>query len=234
MSNRVIFRNESGLDLSKKSIWLLGILTSISLVGYGLIYIIGMPAVSPDGFVPKTIGSQPHSSLAFGFLQPILILVYAFAFLPVIIFFTIKKYKSNPFALVMTCSLITVSLLLEIINNLPLVAFGLFGGRSAGLSPEIQLFLAQKETLRYLSYDVAGFTLLYFAFFIYAIVFFKTHRILSNAIIGSILLFVANVPCLWFAPKLAVILMAISVFVFALIPIFLAKMCVEEFQFISK
>jgi hypothetical protein len=124
--------------------------------------------------------------------------------------------------------MITVSLILEMINNLPLFALGLFNGKLAGISPEMQLFLAQRETIKYLSYDVAGFTLLYFAFFIYAIVFSKSNRILSYAIIGSILLFVANVPCLWFAPQMAIILMAISVFVFVLIPIYLVKMTLEE------
>lgn len=216
------------------SFLLLGILTSISLVGYGLLYIIEMPAVSPDGFVLNTLKVELHSSLGFGFLQPIFILVYAFAFLPIIIMFTIRKYSFNPFALVLTCCLITVSLILEMVNNLPLVASGLFYSKSAGISPEIQLFLVQRETIKYLSFDVAGFTLLYFAFFIYAIVFFKSHRILSYVIIGSILLFVANVPCLWFAPQMAVILMAISVFVFALIPIYLVKMTLEEVQSNSK
>lgn len=218
----------------RKSFLLLAILTSVSLVGYGLLYIIGMPAVSPDGFVPKTLGKETHNSFEFGFMQPIFILIYAFAFLPVIILFTIKKYKSNPYALVIACCMITVSLILEIINNLPLVAIGLYNGKLAGVSPEIQLYLAQRETIKYLSLDVTGFTLLYFSFFIYAIVFFKSYRILSYSIIGSILLFIANVPFLWFAPKMAVILMAISVFVFALIPIYLAKMSIEEVQSGSK
>jgi hypothetical protein len=184
--------------------------------------------------VPKTPGNETHNSFGFGFMQPIFILVCAFAFLPVVILFTIKKYKSNPYALVIACCMITVSLILEIINNLPLVAIGLYNGKLADLSPEIHLYLAQRETIKYLSFDVAGFTLLYFAFFIYAIVFFKSHRILSYSIIGSILLFIANVPFLWFAPKMAVILMAISVFVFALIPIYLAKMTIKEVQSDSK
>lgn len=212
----------------RKSYLLLGILTSVSLVGYGLLYIIGMPAVSPDEFVPKTLGTETHSSFGFGFLQPIFILVYAFTFLPVILLFSIKKYKSNSYALVIACCMITVSLILEIINNLPLVALGLYNGKLAGVSTEIHLYLAQRETIRYLSLDVAGFTLLYFGFFIYAIVFFKSYRILSYSAISSILLFIANVPFLWFAPKMAVILMAISVFVFALIPIYLAKMTIEK------
>jgi len=51
--------------------------------------------------------------------------------------------------------------------------------------------------------------------------------LLSYTMIGSIVLFIANVPCLWFAPNVAVILMAMSIFAFAPVPIFLARMAIE-------
>jgi cell division protein FtsW (lipid II flippase) len=50
---------------------------------------------------------------------------------------------------------------------------------------------------------------------------------LSYTIIASIVLFIANVPCLWFAPNAAVILMALSIFTLAPVPVFLARMAVE-------
>ena len=58
---------------------------------------------------------------------------------------------------------------MEIINNLPLFTSGLFPYQLTSVSPDIQLYLRQVETIKYLAFDVVGFTLAYLAFFIYAI-----------------------------------------------------------------
>jgi len=211
----------------KKSILVLGIISSIGILGYGLSYIIKMPAVSPDGFVPKTLGNNSSSTFGFGNLLALFILMYAFAFVPVNIMFTIKKYRTNPYALIIASSLITISLIVEIINNLPLFAAGLFPGKLESVSPDVQLYLRQVETIKYLAFDVVGFAFAYLAFFIYALVFFKSDKVMSYTIIGSIVTFIANIPFLWFAPNGAVVLMVISVFAFALVPIYLARMAVK-------
>jgi hypothetical protein len=217
---------DSHPDVFKKGFSALGGLAAISLVGYGLAYIIVMPKVSPDGFVPTTLEISA-GTLHFGTMQAAFVLLYAFAFLPVSIMFTVKKYRTNPYALVPGCSLMGVSFLIEMINNLPLVAVGIYPGKLESISADVLLYLRQVETIRYLSYDVAGFTLAYIAIFVYAIVYFRSHRLLSYTMIGSIVLFIANVPCLWFAPNVAVILMAMSIFAFAPVPIFLARMATE-------
>jgi hypothetical protein len=216
------------LDIFKKSILVLGLISSIGIIGYGLSYIIKMPAISPDGFVPKTLGNNSYTTFGFGNLLALFVLMYAFAFLPVNIMFTIKKYKINPYALIIASSLITISLILEIINNLPLFAAGLFPDKLESVSPDIQLYLRQVETIKYLAFDVVGFTLAYLAFLIYALVFFKTDKILSYTIIGSVVTFIVNIPFLWFAPSVAVVLMVISIFAFALVPIYLVRMAIKE------
>ena len=205
----------------------LGVLAAIGLVGYGLAYIIVMPKVSPDGFVPTPLGIGAGTLSHFGTMQAAFVLLYAFTFLPVSIMSTVKRYRMNPYALVLACSLIGISSLIEIINNLPLVAVGIYPGKLESISADILLYLRQVETIKYLSYDVAGFALAYVAIFVYAIVYFRSHRLLSYTMIGSIVLFIANVPCLWFAPNVAVILMAMSIFAFAPVPIFLARMAIE-------
>jgi len=215
------------LDIFKKSILVLGIISSIGIIGYGLSYIIKMPAVSPDGFVPKTLGNNSSTTFGFGNILALFILMYAFAFLPVNIMFTIKKYRTNPYALIIASSLITISLIVEIINNLPLLAAGLFLGKLESVSPDIQLYLRQMETIKYIAFDVVGFAFAYFAFFIYALVFFKSEKVLSYTIIGSIVMFIVNIPFLWFAPSVAVVLMVISIFAFALVPIYLARMAIK-------
>jgi hypothetical protein len=214
-------------DLFKKGFLVLGILAAVGLVGYGLAYMIVMPEVSPDGFVPQSIEAGSNTPSQFGMIQAIFVLLYAFAFLPVSILFTVKKYNVNPYALVFAGSLMCISLLIEIFNGLPVLGAQVYPANLADVSADVMLYLSQRETIRYLSFDVAGFTIAYAAIFIYAVVYFKSHRWLSYTIVASIVLFLANVPCLWFAPKAAVILMAVSIFAFATVPVFLARMAVE-------
>ena len=206
----------------------LGILAGAGLFGYGLSYIVAMPQVSPDGFVPKTLEKTSGTAFGFGAILAIFVLLYAFAFVPVNVMFTLKRYHTNPYALVLACCLISISALLEIINNFPVVAKGIYPGEFEPISTETLIYLRQIETIQYLAYDVIGFVLIYVAFFIYAVVYFKSHRWLSYTIIGSIILFIANVPCLWLAPNGAIILMALSIFALIPIPVFLARKAIDD------
>jgi hypothetical protein len=92
----------------------------------------------------------------------------------------------------------------------------------ANVPDELKLYLLQKEATRYLAMDVAGFTFIYISAFLTALVFFRTDRLLSYSVFGSIALFIANVPCLWISPVLAVVLMSLSVLCFGLVPIKMA------------
>jgi hypothetical protein len=220
-------RKDSSPDIFKNGFLLLGVLTAVGLMGYGLSYILVMPKVSPGGFVPSTTVINTGAPANFGMIIAIFVLLYAFAFLPVVVMFTIKKYSVNPYAMVFGGCLAILSFLIEIINNLPLVAMGIYPGNLVSISSDTLLYLRQVEVIRFLSFDVAGFSLAYAAIFVYALVFFKSHRWLSYTIFASIVLFIANVPCLWFAPSMAVILMATSIFAFAPVPVFLARMAIE-------
>ncbi len=207
---------------------LLGIFSFIGIAGYGLTYIFNMPDISPDKFVPKTIEPTESTGFGFGNILAVFILIYAFALLPVVVLFTTKKYKTNPYAMVIAGSLIVVSLFFEIFNNLPLIGLTLVNINLGDVPPETLLYIRQTETIRYLSFDVAGFTLMYLGFFIYAIIFYKTIRFLSSLVIVSIVLFLANVPFLWVEPKIAIILMVISILAFALVPIIMVKMIINQ------
>lgn len=205
----------------------LGILAAIGLLGYGLSYLIVMPQVSPDGFVPMIPGNSSGNTSGFGTVLAAFILLYAFAFLPVTTLFTVKKYSVNPYALVFAGCLAGISSLIEIFNSLPLVAKGIYPGKLESIPAEVLLYLHQVEAIRFLAFDVVGFTLIYAASLVYAIVFFRSQRLLSVTVIASIILFLVNVPCLWFAPNAAVTLMALSIFALAPVPIFLARMTVD-------
>jgi hypothetical protein len=214
-------------DLYKKGFLLLGILSAIGLAGYGLSYLFAMPKVNPERFVPSALESGSRNPAWFGPALAAFILLYAFTLLPVSVIFTIKKYQKNLYALVFSCCVLGISLLIEIVNNLPVLAADLYPGKLVSISPDMLLYLKQVETIRYLSFDVAGFTLAYIAIFIYAIVYFKSHKLLALTVFGSIVLFLASFACLWFAPEVAVVMMAVSVFAFAPVPVFLTRMAVE-------
>ena len=81
-----------------------------------------------------------------------------------------------------------------------------------------------------LAFDVAGFSLAYAGLFLIALMFYKTHRWLARLTVGSLVLFVANVPCLWFSPMLAVVLRVLSIFLFALVPLLLVRMTTKEWS----
>jgi hypothetical protein len=211
----------------KKCYLALGILSAAGLIGYSLAYIIKMPQISPGGFVPSSMANTERTASQFGNTLAVFILLYAFPFLPVSVMFTIKKFDQNPYALVLGCCLTVISIMIEIINNLPLVARLFYPGKLGIIPDDTLLYLKQEEILQYLSFDVAGFSLLYMAFFIVALVFIKSQRWLAYTIFASIALFIANVPCLWFAPNLAIILMACSIFAIAPVPIYLARMAIE-------
>jgi hypothetical protein len=210
----------------RTSILILGILAGMCLCGYALVNLIRMPAVSPDAFVPKA-GAQPTSSSAFGMFQLIFVLGFAFAFLPVSVMFTIKKYGANPYGMVIGCSLLCLALGIEIVNNLPFLGPYFYPEPLTSISADVQLYLNQTAAIRYLSFDVAGFSILYVALLVYAIVYWKTKRVLGYLIIASVITFSASTPFLWLNGTVAVALMALSVFCIAPIPIFFGKMAAE-------
>jgi hypothetical protein len=211
----------------KKSYLGLGILTAIGLIGYGVSYLIVLPKVDPGNFIPASFENSTGHPGWFGPVLAVCILLYAITFLPVMVLFTVKKSRLNPYALIFAGCILGISLLLEIVNNLPVLATSIYHGQLASISSNTLLYLKQVETLRYLSYDVAGFTLAYIAIFIYAVVYFKTQKLLAYTVFTSIVVFLASVPCMKLAPNEAVICLAISVFTFAPVPIFLARQAIE-------
>lgn len=216
------------VNVFKYGYMVLGILAAIGLIGYGIAYLVVMPQVSSDAFVPTTLEYNHSGPKYFGMIQSIFVLLYAFAFLPVTIMFTIKRYSKNPYALVFAGCLIGISSLIEILNNLPVLAAAIYPMKLEIISSDVLLYLTQIEAIRFLSYDLAGFTLIYMAFFVYAIIYYKSHKWLSFTIIASIVLFIINVPFLWFISNMAVILMVLSIFALTPVPIFLAKEAIQQ------
>lgn len=212
-------------DVFQKAILGLGLLAGLSLFGYALVNLIRMPAVSPDAFVPKEL-SQSGRSL-FGLLQFIFILGFSFSFLPVSIMFTIKRYGDRPYAMVFGCSLLVFALILEVINNLPFLGNYLYPQPLAQVPSEVLLYLNQTAAIRYLSLDVAGFTILYVSLLIYAAIYWNSKRMLSYLIIASVIIFAASVPFLWLSSQAAVICLALSVFCLVPIPLYFGKMAIE-------
>jgi hypothetical protein len=212
-------------DFFQNTILLLGILAGLGLFGYALVNLIRMPAVSPDAFVPKSL-VQPEG-FPFGLFQLISALLFAFAFLPVSVIFTVKRYSDNPHAMILGCSLMCLALFIEIINNLPILGTYLYPVPLESISPDVILYLSQTSSIRYLSFDVAGFTLIYASLLIYSILYWKSRRVMSYLIVTSVITFAASVPFLWLGGIIAVALMAISIFCLTPIPVLFGKWASE-------
>lgn len=214
----------SAADGWRKGYLLLGFLAAAGLLGYALTYLVGMPQVHADGFVPTSVDPNAAWPSTFATVQSSFIVLYAFALLPVVVMFTAKNRMASPYAMIGAGSLLVLTLVLELVNNLPVLVAGSYAGRFAHPDPETLLYLRQMESVRYLALDVVGFSGAYFAFFVYAVVYRRTRRVLWWTILASIGLFLANVPALWPAPNMAVILMSLSVIALAPAPVILSRM----------
>jgi hypothetical protein len=206
---------------------LLGWMAAIGLAGYAINYVVMMPSVGPDAFVPASLDSGPHVSTWFGALQIAFVLLYAFAFLPLTVLFTLRRHRDNPVGVAVAGTLMGLSLLLQLLNSLPSASAMLQPVHPHGVPPEVLLYLRQTDAVRFLAYDVSGFSLAYAAGLAYAVTYLRTRRALPWAMAASVALFVANVPFLWWAPNMAILLMCASILVFAALPVTLAYLASE-------
>jgi hypothetical protein len=204
-------------------VFVLGLTAAIALVAYCIPTLQMINAVTPDGFIPQAI--QPQAS------QPVKqhinwsalsVLVYAFTSIPVIVLFTIRQFKVSPAGMVTASSLLLVSMVMEVFNSLPMLAASLANVKTSVVSPEVALRFAQSEATRFMGFDVAGFTLIYMCYMAYGVIFFRKNRSLGYLVGASIVLFVANVPFLWIAPWMAVILMVSSILLVVPVPVYMA------------
>jgi len=150
--------------------------------------------VSPGGFVPTTLeiraSAPPISNSASRHLCCCMLLLSAASIL-----FTVKDIDES-LRLDSSRSLIATSFLIEIFNNLPLVAVGIYQVACKHLC-DVLLYLRQVETIStcprcsrvYPAYVADSFMRLSILDASVAILYGD----------WSIVLFIANIPCLWFA-----------------------------------
>jgi hypothetical protein len=203
---------------------LFGAIAFLSVFLYGIGSLMQMTQVSPDGFIPKTLESAHKPDSWLTILSPVFVFLYAFCFLPIVVLFSITWFRANPYAIVIAGCMLVLSFMIEIMNALPLISFLIAHKQLKAVSPEMMLYLRQTDAIHFLAYDVAGFTLAYAGLFVYALLFFKSHKLFSLLILASIVLFIVNVPFLWVSPAIATTLMALSIFAFSVLPLFMLKM----------
>jgi hypothetical protein len=120
-----------------------------------------------------------------------------------------------------------VALLIEIFNNLPFLGAFVYPGPVATVSRDVLLYLNQTAAIRYLSFDVAGFSLLYASLLVYGYVFRKTTPAFGWLVVASIALFSASAPFLWIHGATAVTLLAVSVYCTVPIPLYFGRMALR-------
>lgn len=210
--------------------WLLALTTCASVALYALASLGQAPPSGPGGFIPQSLESMPAPASWLTKLSPLCVLLYALSFLPLVVLFACVKFRSNPCAITLGASLVCLSLVIEIVNALPLCAFLLVHPKAPQINPELLLYLRQMDAVRFLSLDVAGFSFAFLGLCVLALALVRKHRWLAACTFGSALLFAANVPFLWFAPWMAVLLMALSIFAFAAIPLIMTRLSLAELK----
>lgn len=218
-----IFKKLS-VDLSDRDnllVFVLGVSAAIALVAYCIPTLQMMNAVIPDGFIPQI---QPTAQPGKQHINwsALAVLVYALASIPVIVLFTIRQFKVSPASIVTASSLLILSMIMEVFNSLPTLASSVAHIKVPAVSPEVALRFAQSEATRFMGFDVAGFTLIYMCYMAYGVILFRRNKLLGYSVAASIVLFIANVPFLWIAPWVAVILMVSSILLVAPVPAYMA------------
>ena len=204
-------------------IFSLSILAAAGLCGYALLNLIAMPAIGPGAFVPKSLGAG-RSNIWFGALQVVSVLAFAFALMPVAVMLTIRRYTMHPQAMVVAGVLLCLALVLEIDNNLPVLGALLYPEPLAQVPADIALRLNQASAIRYLSFDVAGFSLLYASLLVYSAVFWSTTRLLAALNVASVLIFTLSAPFLWINGFVALLLLVMAVAAAVPVPVILGRL----------
>lgn len=201
------------------------ILTAVSLFGYATINLVRMPSIGPDAFVPKDLAHTGRS--VFGLLQLIFILGFSFGLLPLTVVATVRRYADHPAGMILGCTLMCAALLVEIFNNLPFLGAFVYPDPLGSVPRDVLLYLNQTAAIRYLSFDVAGFSLLYASLLVYGYVFRKTAPLFGWLVVASIVLFSASAPFLWIHGATAVTLLAVSVYCTVPIPLYFGRMALR-------
>jgi len=213
--------------------WLfaLGIIASLSLVACALCYLAApVPIDGLGGFLPDG-GETDQSRTWLNAVYAVGLVGYALAAAPIVAVCTMRCYRLNPILFVTAAVWLELSFVLELVNNLPFVARFLLPPTAtpAGMSDEALTYLSQLNALNYYAFDVPGFMLAYVGLAIIAAIVYRHSRGLAIVTAVSFVLLLANIPFLWFEPKiLASILMGMAILTFAGFPPIMVKLSVRD------
>lgn len=212
--------------IARTPLLLLGGLSTLGIFGCGLSYLIALPPVTPAMLLSGSFESLPVGR-GFGALQSASILLYAFALLPISMALSVRHYRLNPIGMIVAGCITALSVVMEILNNLPVLTAQLYPAPLASPPPELVAYLRQAAWIRYLSLDVAGFTLAFGAVLLYGALFRRHRRLLAWVAVGSVAVFFLHLPFLWISPTVAVALMGLSICIAGCTPLIYAQLASE-------
>lgn len=198
-------------------------LSSFGVLSCGLSYLIALPPVTPAMLVSGSFGSLAAGRV-FGIVQSGTVLLYALALLPVAAALTIRQYRVNPFGIFLGGCISCLSVVLEVINTLPALTAQLYPASLLAPPPEMAAYVRQTQWIRFVSFDVAGFTLGFVAALLYAFLFRRQESRLAWVAIGTVAVFLLHLPILWVSPVVAVALMGVSICIGAAPPLLYARL----------
>lgn len=208
--------------MSERAIYLMAFTAGLVLFCIAFTYIIWMPKIGIDFFVPQTLehnGARP----AYGLFYVVFVLVSSILFLPVIVVHTKKLYHVSPIAMLVAASFFLLALVIGILNNTLTLAHWAYSIPWDEAGEEIAMKMYQISAVEYMALDVAGFSFTYLAGLIYARIFWKTYRLISVAVFISVAFFFIHLPFLFWLQPIGMVFFSLSIASYGFVYILLGR-----------
>jgi hypothetical protein len=215
--------NESTPRIARAPLLVCASLSSLGILGCGVSYLVALPPVTPAMLVAGSFESLAVGR-GFGIVQSGTVLLYALALLPVVVALAIRQYRVHPFGIVLGGCIWVLSLVIEVFNTLPTLALRLYPAPLIAPPAAMLPYLRQTQWIRFLAFDVAGFTMGFVAALVFAVVFRRREPRLAWLAVGSVAVFLIHLPFLWISPVVAVALMGASICIAAATPLLYARL----------
>ena len=179
------------------------------MIGIGVEYLVSYPPVTIESIFPRTM--EGADSGTEGISYPVLVFASSLLMLPVIAVVCYRNRALKPNTLICGTVFFAVGLVVELLNNAPVLARAIPGLPYSPLDNPVALRLLQHDTIDYLALDVVGFSLIFLAALLYANVFWNHRRTISWTAIASVGFFLFHLPLMLTAPQMGLVLISISI-----------------------
>lgn len=202
-----------------------GLLAALGVAGYAVGFLFAISSFNPSiSFVPDQVGTGTNwPALA----QSLCLVVFAVPLTPVAVLFSMRRLASHPYAAVIALSLVVLTLVFEVGENVPSIAVQLYPGTLASVPSTTTLYSTQVESIRLLVAQIAGLVSALVAVLVYGLVARDERPIIFRLVIASLAVFAISAGLLPLSPAASLLLVAGAILALAPVPVLIAWLAVE-------